>query len=67
MQKQRGVVRLEGGEAVIYGKGKKYTLAQKPRFALKPKMDVAFDVKNGVAVNISQVPRVPGHRPRRYE
>lgn len=67
MAKQRGIVKLEGGEVAIYGKGKKYEIGRKPRFLLKPKMDVSFDVKNGSAINIGQVPRVPGHRARKYE
>lgn len=67
MMKQRGVVRLEGGEIIIYAKQKKYSVGQKPRFLLKPKMDVQFELSNGVAVRIGQVPRVPGHRPRKYE
>lgn len=67
MAKQRGIVKLEGGEVVIYGKGKKYEVGRKPRFMLKPKMDVMFDIKNNSAINIGQVPRVSGHRPRKYE
>ncbi|MDO8642656.1 MAG: hypothetical protein Q7R76_03660 [Candidatus Woesearchaeota archaeon] len=67
MPKQRGVVQLQGEEILIYGKGKKYEVGQKPRFQLKPKMDVMFEVRTGTAVNINQVPKMPGHRQRKYE
>lgn len=67
MPKQRGIVKLEGGEILIYAKKKKYEVGQKPQFLLKPKMDVMFEVRDGSAVHIGQVPRVPGHRPRKYE
>ncbi len=67
MPKERGVVRLESGKLLIYGKKKGYTIGQKPRFLLKPKMDVTFETRGNAAVNISQVPRLPAHRPRKYE
>jgi len=67
MPKQRGIVKLEGGEILIYAKKKTYEVGQKPRFLLKPQMDVQFELRNGAAVHIGQVPRVMGHRPRKYE
>jgi hypothetical protein len=67
MAKIRGVTKLSGKKLKIYGKGKGYLVGKKPRFLLKPKMDIMFEVKDGKATNITKVPRVPGHRRRQYE
>ena len=66
MAKKRGVTKMSGKDLKIYGKGRGYPIGQKPRFLLKPKMDIMFEVKAGKAVNITKVPRVVGSKRRQY-